>query len=193
MYSNLEKNDLGQQYQDAVTYVTGISGAADGLATLDADGKLTSTQLPNFSISETFTAASEAIQLALPTAPDTREVTIGDICVRTDEKKTYICIKDYDGSQSSGNFDTYWTLLQTPTDLVQSVAGKTGVVTLVVADLTDLIATATELNYCSGVTSDIQTQINDKIASLLADSSPQLGGNLDINGYDIVSTSNGDI
>jgi hypothetical protein len=193
MYSNLEKNDLGQQYQDAVTYVTGISGAADGIATLDSDGKLTSSQLPDFSIAETFTAASEAIQLALPTAPDTREVTVGDICVRTDEEKTYICIKDYDGSQSSGNFDAYWTLLQTPTDLVQSVAGKTGVVTLVVADMTDLTATATELNYNSGVTSDIQTQINDKIASLLADSSPQLGGNLDINGFDIVSTSNGDI
>jgi hypothetical protein len=35
---------------------------------------------------------------------------------------------------------------------------------LVVADITDLTATATELNYVDGVTSDIQTQLNAKVA-----------------------------
>lgn len=37
---------------------------------------------------------------------------------------------------------------------------KTG---LVVADITDLTATATELNFVDGVTSDIQTQLNAKV------------------------------
>lgn len=35
---------------------------------------------------------------------------------------------------------------------------------LVVADITDLTATATELNYVDGVTSAIQTQLNAKVA-----------------------------
>ena len=35
---------------------------------------------------------------------------------------------------------------------------------LVVADITDLTASATELNYVDGVTSDIQTQLNAKVA-----------------------------
>lgn len=35
---------------------------------------------------------------------------------------------------------------------------------LVVADITDLTASATELNYVDGVTSDIQTQLNAKVS-----------------------------
>ena len=34
---------------------------------------------------------------------------------------------------------------------------------LVVADITDLTASATELNYVDGVTSDIQTQLNNRV------------------------------
>lgn len=48
------------------------------------------------------------------------------------------------------------------TDAVQSVAGKVGAVTLVAADLTDVTASAVELNYTDGVTSPIQTQLNAK-------------------------------
>jgi len=51
------------------------------------------------------------------------------------------------------------------TDAVQSVAGKVGAVTLVTADITDITATATELNYVDGVTSSVQTQLDAKQAS----------------------------
>lgn len=49
------------------------------------------------------------------------------------------------------------------TDQVLSVAGRTGAVTLAAADLTDITATATELNYTDGVTSAIQTQLDAKV------------------------------
>jgi hypothetical protein len=47
--------------------------------------------------------------------------------------------------------------------------------------------TATELGYVSGVTSSIQTQIGGKIGNVVEDTTPQLGGNLDLNGHAIAS------
>lgn len=52
-------------------------------------------------------------------------------------------------------------------------------------ELTGLTASVTELNYTDGVTSAIQTQLDAKIASVVEDTTPQLGGDLDVNGYDI--------
>jgi len=64
-----------------------------------------------------------------------------------------------------------------------------------VKQLSDLsiTATATELNYVDGVTSAIQTQLDAKLSDLVSDTTPQLGGNLDTNGQDIVTTSNADL
>ena len=56
------------------------------------------------------------------------------------------------------------------------------------ADLTklnEITATSTELNYVDGVTSAIQTQLNSKLTEVRDDTTPQLGGNLDVNGNDI--------
>ena len=43
----------------------------------------------------------------------------------------------------------------------------------------------TEFGYLNGVTSAIQTQINGKLTNVVEDTTPQLGGNLDVNGNDI--------
>jgi len=51
-------------------------------------------------------------------------------------------------------------------------------------------ATATELNYVDGVTSAIQTQLNAKLANVSEDTTPQLGGDLDTNGSDIILAEN---
>lgn len=48
--------------------------------------------------------------------------------------------------------------------------------------------TATELNYLSGVTSSVQSQINNINTDLVNDTTPQLGGNLDLNSYSITGT-----
>lgn len=90
---------------------------ANGYAGLGADSKINSAQLPAIAIVDIFTAANETEQLALT-------VQKGDVCVRTDESKTYI--------NKTGNNTSMddWEYLQSPTDAVQSVDGRTGVVTL---------------------------------------------------------------
>ena len=50
--------------------------------------------------------------------------------------------------------------------------------------------TSTELGYLDGVTSNIQTQFNSISTELVNDTSPQLGGDLDGNGFNISLTGN---
>ena len=59
--------------------------------------------------------------------------------------------------------------------------------------ITASATTDTELGYVSGVTSAIQTQLNTKLANVVEDTTPVLGGDLDVGAYDIVSASNADI
>lgn len=88
----------------------------NGYAGLGADGKINSSQLPAIAITNTFPVDSEAAMLALT-------VEIGDIAVRTDINKTFIL--RVDGATVLAN----WTELETPTDEVSSVFGRTGVIT----------------------------------------------------------------
>lgn len=82
-------------------------------------------------------------------------------------------------------------------DTSPTLGGNLDVSTFTVGDadaadltkLSQLTATATELNYVDGVTSAIQTQINSisstvsgKLANIVEDTTPQLGGTLDVNG-----------
>ena len=91
-------------------------GVASGVATLDSDGKIPSSQLPAIAISEVFVVSSESEQLAL-------NAQSGDAAVRSDLNKTYL----HNGG-TAGTMDD-WTLLKTPTDAVLSVFGRTGAVT----------------------------------------------------------------
>ena len=54
--------------------------------------------------------------------------------------------------------------------------------------LDGVTATTTELNYVDGVTSSIQTQLGNINTDLLNDTTPQLGGNLDLNSKNITGT-----
>ena len=51
-----------------------------------------------------------------------------------------------------------------------------------------ITATETELNYVDGVTSNIQTQLANINTDLVNDTTPQLGGSLDLNGNAITGT-----
>ena len=51
-----------------------------------------------------------------------------------------------------------------------------------------ITATETELNYVDGVTSNIQTQLDNINTDLVNDTTPQLGGSLDLNGNAITGT-----
>ena len=96
---------------------TSLKGAVNGLAELDAAGKIPSAQLPAIAISETSVVASEAAMLALTAQK-------GDVAVRTDLNKSFILA----GTDPTVLGD--WQELLTPTDAVISVNGQTGSVSL---------------------------------------------------------------
>lgn len=98
---------------------------ANGLATLDAGGKIPSGQLPAIAITSTFPVASQAAMLAL-----TAET--GDVAVRSDLNKSFIL-------GGGGNPATLgdWIELLTPTDTVLSVNGQTGAVSLTTTDISE--------------------------------------------------------
>jgi len=48
------------------------------------------------------------------------------------------------------------------------------------------IISSTEVSYLDGVSSNIQTQLNTKLANVVEDTTPQLGGQLDVNGNSLV-------
>lgn len=107
--------------------IQALIGASNGFAGLDGNGKVPLSQLPAIAITDTYPVSSEVEQNALSGAPWFAEK--GDIAVRSDQNKSYI----HNGGTTTTMAD--WTLLSTPTDSVLSVAGKTGVVTLVKADV----------------------------------------------------------
>ena len=99
-------------------------GVANGVATLDANGKVVTTQLPALAISSTNVVTTIAELLAI----DNQE---GDVVVVTDTSETYIR-----NAGTSGTIADY-TLVLTPDDGVLTVNGKTGVVTLTTADIAE--------------------------------------------------------
>lgn len=99
------------------------TGTSSGnVPVLDGSGKLNTSVLPAIAITDTFVVANQTAMLAL-----TAEV--GDIAVRTDLNKSFIL------KTAGASVLANWQELLTPTDVVTSVAGKTGIVTLVASDV----------------------------------------------------------
>ena len=93
-----------------------VLGAANGVATLGADSKLTASQVPAIAVTEYLGAvSSQAAMLALTGQA-------GDWCTRTDLGTNWVIT----GSNPSVLAD--WTQLSYPTAPVTSVNGLTGVV-----------------------------------------------------------------
>lgn len=103
------------------------TGTASGnVPVLGSDGKLDTAVLPALAITNTFTASSREDMLKLT-------AQTGDVCVISTggDKGSYILTKD-DPTQSAN-----WQLLTPPADAVTSVNGKTGVVTLTTANISE--------------------------------------------------------
>lgn len=115
-------------YDNTTGIISATKDSANGFPTLDSSGLLRTNQFPLIAINEIWTVASEVAQLAL-TAEE------GDIAVRTDENKSYC----HNGGTAGTMSD--WTWLRTPTDLVLSVNGQTGVVVLDTDDVSDTTST----------------------------------------------------
>lgn len=121
---------------DTTSYIdAALLGGASGVATLDANGKVFTSQLPALAITNTYVVADQTAMLAL-----TAET--GDVAVRTDENKSYIL----EGADPAVLGD--WQELLTPTDAILSVDGQTGAIDLtgtyqaIDADLTAIAALA---------------------------------------------------
>lgn len=134
-------------------------GAANGVATLGADGKLTASQVPAIAITDTFVVADEAAMLALSTAEQ------GDVAVRTDLQKTFILVSGLPSVLAN------WQELLSPTDAVQSVNGQTGTVVLDTDDInegsTNLYFTDTRAKTAAVVNSTAGNE-TDQAASVAA-------------------------
>ncbi|MBD2161435.1 hypothetical protein H6F46_12110 [Limnothrix sp. FACHB-1083] len=107
--------------------LTSSLGVSGGVATLDGTGKIPNAQLPALAITEVFTVASEAAMLALA-------AQTGDLARRTDVSRTFILTAEPATTLSN------WVEWLIPPDIVTSVAGKTGAVTLAIADTVGLQA-----------------------------------------------------
>lgn len=86
------------------------------------DGKISAAVLPSFTVTDTFTAASEAAMLALPASK-------GDFCVRTDISQTFIL------SAEPASELANWIQMQSGTG-VSSFNGRTGTVAPQAGDYT---------------------------------------------------------
>lgn len=119
--SNLTTADVG----GAGTAATKNVGTAAGqIPILDDNGKLSESVIPAIAISESHTVASENEMLALA-------AQVGDIAIRTDGTGTWIL------KQTPASTLANWVQLKSPTDVVTSVNGKTGNVTLTTSDIAE--------------------------------------------------------
>lgn len=99
-----------------------IGTASGNVPVLDSQGKLDTSIIPAIAISDTFVIGSEAEMIGLT-------AQIGDIAIRTDLNKSFIL------KGSTPSIISNWQELLTPVSPVQSVAGKTGTVTLTSSDV----------------------------------------------------------
>lgn len=108
-----------------IAAIVASKGVANGIATLGADGKLLSTQIPSIAVSDFLGEVnSEAALLALTGQR-------GDWAIRTDDKTSYMLIGE-DATQAAS-----WKAIVTPDDGVTAlrnvsgtITGQNGVVTL---------------------------------------------------------------
>ena len=108
---------------DAGTAAAKDAGTSAGQVLLIGDdGKIDENVLPALAISQVNVVDSEAAMLAL-------EAQTGDVAVRSDLEKSFM-LKQTPASEVDN-----WVELKSPTDLVQSVNGKTGTVVLGTDDI----------------------------------------------------------
>ena len=172
------------------TAATKNVGTANGnIPVLDANGKLVDSIIPRVAITNTWVVANQGEMLALSNAQE------GDVAVRTDINKSFIL-------RSTGySIIANWQELLTPTDMVASVNGSTGVVTITLAGLggVALATFNTHLTDGTHLTSDqnailsnvLNTRIWDGSSTQLASTQEEFTGSVIADGlklFQVVDT-----
>lgn len=133
--------------------------ASLGITYGDITGTVPTAALPPLAINETFTVADQAAMLALTAQR-------GDMAIRTDNGRTYVLSTD-----SPGTLADWKEVLAA--GQVQSVAGKTGVVLLVKADVgLSNVDNTSDAN--KPVSTAQQTALNGKVDKSLVDAAGDL-------------------
>lgn len=143
--STAKKGDLCLKADDSSYYVlsatpystlsnwTKIAGSAmirdvgtssGNIPVLDSEGKLSTSVIPSLSITNVYTATSQTAMLALSTAE------VGDVCVRTDESKSYMLVAL--PATTAANWKDI-----TNANAVSSVNGQTGAVSLSTSNISE--------------------------------------------------------
>ena len=130
-------------------------------------------RLPAIALTNALTATTLASFVSIY-ASDISVMQAGDILILTTDKKTYI----HNGGSTGTASD--FTLLQTPTDAVASVAGKTGVVTLVKADVgLGNVDNTSDINKPISAAVDLALATKATKASILAGTKTKITFNAD--------------
>lgn len=103
--------------------ISSLKGVANGLASLDGNGKLPTSQLPSLAITSTAVVNSQTQMLNLVAEE-------GDVAIRTDNGKTYIL------TSSDSSILSNWKEI-TAAGAVTSVNGQTGTVSLSTTDISE--------------------------------------------------------
>lgn len=159
----------GRKFVDSLNTLVGSKGQALGLATLGMDGKVPSTQLPSY--------VDDVVEIATASGFP----TVGEgatIYVAADTGKVY---------RWSGS--TYVEIVAAPGSTDAVTEGTTNLY-FTNARARAAISVAGSLSYDNAT--GVITGAAAGIASVSADTTPELGGNLDVSGYSIAASS-GDV
>lgn len=118
----------------AIEKVTGLGTASSknvgtavgNVVEVGENGTIDENLIPKIALVDVFEASSEEEMLTKT------EARLGDICIRSDENKTYIL--SVSGDDAYATLEN-WKLIKTPTDVVTSVNGKIGIITLSTTDI----------------------------------------------------------
>lgn len=162
------ENDIVVINQDVEANATEITSIKGRVSDLESKEQL--------KITDTFVVNSSAAMLAL-------DVQTGDVCVRTDLRKTFI-LKGTDPANIE-----HWQELLTSTDSVLSVNDKTGVINLTQDDIpsgeTNKVFTAAEKTKLSNIESGAQVNVIEDV-KVNGASLPKSGKAVDVKLFDIL-------
>lgn len=174
--SNLALGFTGGFALDASTNINSIAdarvAAAAGVSIASlVGGKIPTTQIPAVALTNVQAANSEAAQLALTTQE-------GDLVVRSDTSTTYV--------RNAGTTGTItdFTLLDTPTDAVTSVAGRIGTVVLAAGDV-GLGNVNNTTDLAKPISTATQAALNSKVLASTTVNGHALYGNVTLVASDV--------
>ncbi|WGK94751.1 MULTISPECIES: hypothetical protein [Flavobacterium] len=137
---------------------TDLLGSSYGIAMLDVDGRIPSTQLPPISFTSVLVLNNETEMLTLVNP------SIGTVVIRTDVSKNYIL------SYPNSTLRDSWVELLSPDAPVQAVNGKTGIVQLTPKDIfLDKIDNTSDIDKPVSILTQVSLNLKEDLTNKSSD------------------------